>query len=424
MRYIIIGNGVAGVTAADTIRRLDPEGSITFVAREAFSPYCRPMISNILAGTAELEELPIRSDDYYETLGARALLGTEANGVDTGRREVAASDGTTLPYDRLLIASGADPRRIDAENLELENIFFMRTLQDVQGMVTVLPDMEHALVLGGGLVGFKAAYGLLSRGKKVTMLIRSGYPLSFQVDEAAGEIIQSELERHGLEVRTGVEVTAFEGDESGRVGGATLSDGTSMECDAVVVGKGVFPARSYLGPDFQTDAGLLVDDYLASNVPNVWAAGDVAEHRDVARGRLWLNPIWPVAVEMGRVAGFNMAGYPLRYPGSLSRNVIRIFGVDVLTAGIVSPRESEGLESVSHRDARRGTYRKLLFDDEGVLVGFVLVNDIEQGGVLMNMVHNRRRLNGLTERVMGPQFNVSQVMDTAYSSGGSPGLTR
>src|SRR5665811_265247 len=166
MRYVIIGNGVAGVTAADAMRRLDPEGSITFIARENFSPYCRPMISNILAGTAELDELPIRSDDYYDALGARALPGIEATGVDTGRREVATSNGTTVPYDRLLIASGADPRRIDAENLELENIFFMRTVQEVLGMVRALPDTEHALVLGGGLVGFKAAYGFLNRGKK------------------------------------------------------------------------------------------------------------------------------------------------------------------------------------------------------------------------------------------------------------------
>src|SRR5680860_1521034 len=287
MRYVIIGNGVAGVTAADAMRRLDPEGSITFIARENFSPYCRPMISNILAGTAELDELPIRSGDYYDALGARALPGIEATGVDT--------------------------RRIDAENLELENIFFMRTVQEVLGMVRALPDTEHALVLGGGLVGFKAAYGFLNRGNKVSILFLSGYPLSFQVDETAGGIIQSELERYGLEVRTGVEVTAFEGDESGRVRGATLSDGTSMDCDIVVVGKGVFPARSYLGQEFQTDAGILVNDYLTTSVPDVWAAGDIAEHRDVARRRPWLNPLWPVAVEMGRVAGSNMAGHPMRY---------------------------------------------------------------------------------------------------------------
>lgn len=413
MRYVIIGNGVAGITAADTIRALDPDGSLTIVARESFPPYCRPMISNVLAGSAELDELPIRPDGYYEGLNAAAYLGVEATGVDPDRREVATANGAVIPYDRLLIASGADPHRIDAENLDLRNVFFMRTVQDVLGIVQALPDVRHALVLGGGLVGFKAAYGFLSRGIRVTMLIRSGYPLAFQVDETAGGIIQAELERHGLEVRTGVEVTAFEGDGEGRVRGAHLSDGGRLECDAVVVGKGVFPARSYLGEEFRVDAGILVNDHLMTSVPDVYAAGDVAEHRDVARRRPWVNAIWPVAVEMGRVAGFNMAGRAVRFPGSLSRNVIRIFDVDVLTAGIVSPREAEGLEEVAHHDPRRNTYRKLLLREDGSLAGFVLVNDVEQGGVLMNMVHQSRRLDGLASRALGPHFNVGQVLDTA-----------
>ena len=416
MRYVIIGNGVAGITAADTIRRIDPEGHITFVAREAFPPYCRPMISNILAGSAELDELPIRSDDYYRSLGATAYLGVQATGLDLERREVSISAGANLPFDRLLIASGADPHRIEAENLDLENIFFMRTVKDVLGMVEALPKVKHALVLGGGLVGFKAAYGFLSRGIRVTMLIRSGFPLAMQIDQTAGEMIQAELERHGLEVRTGIEATGFEADEAGAVRAARLSDGSSLECDAVVVGKGVFPARGYVPPAIETDAGILVDDHMQTNVAGVYAAGDVAEHVDVARQRPWVNAIWPVAVEMGRVAGHNMAGYPMRYPGSLSRNVIRIFDLDVMTAGMVSPRESEGLESAERYDRRRNTYRKLLFR-EGALVGFVLVNQIEQGGVLMNLVHQGASLNGLTAEALGPRFNVGQVMGRGRKAG-------
>src|SRR5665648_1076143 len=136
MRYVIVGNGVAGTTAADTIRGLDPEGSITFIARESFPPYCRPMISYLLAGTAELDELPIRPDDYYELLGARALLGVEAAGVDLAGHEVLVANGSRVPYDRLLVATGADPSRIEADNLDLRNIFFMRTVQDTLRMVT------------------------------------------------------------------------------------------------------------------------------------------------------------------------------------------------------------------------------------------------------------------------------------------------
>ncbi|GAB4259349.1 MAG: FAD-dependent oxidoreductase [Thermoleophilia bacterium] len=411
MRYVIVGNGVAGITAADTIRELDPDGSITFVARESFPPYCRPMISNLVAGTAAKGQLPIRPDDYYERLGANAYLGVEAVSLSPGERRIALSNGASLDYDRLLVATGADPRPIEAENIELDNIFYLRTIRDATAICDAMPQVEHALVLGGGLVGFKAAHGFLARGKRVTMLIRSGYPLSLQVDETAGQLIQAELERHGLEVRTGVEAVSFSGDERNRVREAILSDGTRLECEAVVIGKGVFPSRSWLPSEVRADAGVLVDDHLATSLPDVYAAGDVAEHRDVARDRPWVNAIWPVAVEMGRIAGSNMAGRRVRYEGSLSRNVIRIFSLDVMTAGIVSPRESEGLVQSSRYDRRRGTYRKLLFREDGSLAGFVLVNDIEQGGVLMNLVHRRRGLDGAGDSALGPHFNVGRLLD-------------
>jgi NAD(P)H-nitrite reductase large subunit len=222
MRYVIIGNGVAGVHAAETIRRFDPHGAITLISDEASPPYCRPMISMVLEGSATPEKLPIRDAGFYADLGITAVLGTRASAIDVDNRAVAV-DGRCYPYDKLLIASGADPRRIKAAGLELGNIFFMRTEIHVRQMLAALPQVRRALVLGGGLVGFKASYGLLRRGIAVTMLIRSGYPLSMQVDAEAGRLIADELKAHGLAVRVGVEAEAFEG--AGRVSGARLSDG-------------------------------------------------------------------------------------------------------------------------------------------------------------------------------------------------------
>jgi len=340
-RHVIIGNGIAGISAAETIRSLDREGNITIIAEEKVPPYSRPMISLALEGSIGHEHLPIRPPDFYSKFGIDALIGERALSIDVDGRRVITAQGRTLEYDRLLIASGAGPRPIKAVGTDLANVSFMRTEAHVGKMLRVLPEIKHALVLGGGLVGFKAAYGLMRRGIKVTMLIRSSYPLSMQLDSNAGQLVLHELVANGLEVRTGVEATAFAGTNG--VQEAHLSDGSHLTCQLVVIGKGVLPALAFVPRDrIQVDLGIMVDDHLQTTVRGVFAAGDVAQAMDVARKRSWVNAIWPVAVEQGRLAGANMAGRPVSYRGSLGRNVMRIFGLDVMSGGIVTPPENNG----------------------------------------------------------------------------------
>lgn len=408
-KYVIIGNGIAGTSAAEAIRSLDPEGSLTFIAREPHLPYSRPMISQVLAGTADFSQLPIRPAHFYEKLRAGVLSGQEAQGVDLDQRVVRTMTGLEVPYDRLLIASGADARRLRVEGADLQGIFTMRTVDDVRSMQAAVDGGGKALVLGGGLVGFKAAYGLMHRGLNVTMLIRSDYPLSMQVDAHAGSMIRYELERHGLVVRVGLDVTAFEGDRSRRVSRALLSSGESVDCRMVVAGKGVSPSLHYLDRTrISVDAGILVDDTLRTSVEGVYAAGDVAEHFDLARRRRWVNAVWPVAVEMGRTAGMNMAGRTVHYRGSLGRNVIRIFDLDVLSFGEVNPTPEKGVEIFARYDARLHCYRRLVFREDH-LVGAVLVGRIEQGGVLMNAASARLPITRERERLLEPDFNFASL---------------
>jgi nitrite reductase (NADH) large subunit len=410
LRHVIIGNGIAGTSAAEAIRSLEPDAAITFIAREEHLPYSRPMISQVLAGAADFSQLPLRSPNYYQQLPAEALTGQEAVAIDWDARAVQTDHGSRVPFDRLLIASGADPRRLRVDGAGSGGIFTMRAADDVRRMIAHLDGVRHALVLGGGLVGFKAAYGLLRRGLKVTMLIRSAHPLAMQVDAEAGMIIHTELERHGLSVRVGVEVTAVQSDRQGRVVRSVLSDGETLDCQMIVVGKGVWPSVSFLGKDrVRVDAGIIVDDHLQTDVEGVYAAGDVAEHFDLARQTRWVNAIWPVAVEMGRIAGMNMAGRPVCYRGSLSRNVIRIFEVDVLTAGLVNPPSNAGYEVMTERDLRRHTYRKLIFKDE-FLVGAALVGHVEQGGILMNTIAGRIPVDKNREQLLEPGFNYGSLV--------------
>lgn len=409
LRHVIIGNGIAGASAAETIRSLDPDASITIIAREELPPYSRPMISQVLAASADFSQLPLRGPDFYQELRVEPLTGQEAVAIDWDGHRVETDRGVKVAYDRLLIASGADPRPLKVEGADCHGVFTMRTAGDVRRMIESLDGTRHALVLGGGLVGFKAAYGLLRRGLTVTMLIRSRHPLAMQVDAEAGAIVQTELERHGLSVQVGVEVAAVESDRQGRVARATLSSGETLDCQMIVVGKGVWPSVKFLGRDrVRVDAGILVGDHLQTDVEGVYAAGDVAEHFDVARQSRWVNAIWPVAVEMGRLAGMNMAGRPVRYRGSLSRNIIRIFDLDVLTAGIVNPPQDAGFEVLAVRDLRRRTYRKLVFKGDA-LVGAALVGHVEQGGVLMNAITAKIPVDKNRERLLEPSFNYASL---------------
>lgn len=408
MKYVIIGNGIAGISAAEAIRRLDAAGTVTVVADESAQPYCRPMISMVLEGTVSVAQLPIRPADFYDKLQIEPIIGNRVDGIDLANRTVSIRDRQTIPFDKLLIATGADPRPIKADNLHLKNIFFMRTREQVRAMLAALPGARRALVLGGGLVGFKGAYGLLRRGLKVTMLISSGYPLSLQVDAVAGRMIQDELCARGLDVRVATQVVGFDG--NGTVRRAVLSDGSEIRCDLVIIGKGVLPALSFVPRDqIAVDLGILVDRQMQTSVPGIFAAGDVAESVDIARNSRWINAIWPEAVAQGRLAGINMAGRKVAYQGSLSRNVIRIFDLDVMTAGIVEAPAGDRCEVVAAVDMRRKTYRKLLFRDDR-LVGMTLINAIEQGGILAALIMSKTPVGRVKEKMVDASFNYRLLM--------------
>lgn len=414
MKYIIIGNGIAGIQAAETIRQIDSQGGITMIGDETFTPYCRPMISLVLEGAIPTEKLAIRGADFYEKLDIEPVLGKRVTHIDIDAREVIidetfeGGDKNHFAYDKLLIATGADARAIKAEGLSLNNIFYMRGQAHVRDMLKSLSAGKKALVLGGGLVGFKAAYGLMKRGFEVTMLIKSGYPLSMQIDEPGGKLVLKELVRHGLKVRVGAEVKAFEG--NGRVREAYLSDGSVLQCDMVVIGKGVLPSLSFVPQDqIRVDLGIVVDQHLETSSSGIFAAGDVAEYVDIARKTPWVNAIWPEAVNQGRLAGMNMAGRKVAYKGSLSRNVIRIFDVDVMTCGVVEPPDDSEYQVISKIDPRKNFYRKLVLRNN-VLAGLVMVNDIDQGGLFVSLIQSETPLKISGETLLNPNFNYKHLL--------------
>jgi NAD(P)H-nitrite reductase large subunit len=409
MKHLIIGNGIAGINAARAIREMDTTAAIFMVSDETFPPYSRPMISYVLEGSEPHAKLPLFPGNVYKDLNINPVLGHRVAHLDVKKKIVRLEDATEIDFQALLIASGADARQIKVPGSDLGNIFTMRTQKDVLDQLKAISQgVKNALVLGGGLVGFKAAHALLKRGINVTMLITSPYPLAMQVDETAGKMILKELEAHGLTVKVGVSVTAFDGGET--VKNARLDSGDTLECDLVIVGKGVDPSLGFIPEnDIDMGYGIQVDPYLCSSVPDIYAAGDAAETFDIARKTRWINAIWPEAATQGRIAGFNMAGRKVACPGSLGRNVMRIFSLDVMTMGLANPENTKDLEIIQAGDEKAGAYRRLVFSGD-ILVGAVLINQIEQGGMLRAMIENRMPVRIPKKYLMSLNFNYSRLL--------------
>jgi nitrite reductase (NADH) large subunit len=408
MRHVIVGTGIAGTLAAETIRKLDPKSSITLLGREPFYPYCRPMTTMLLEGRIVPEEMVIREADDFRSQDIQLLLGEPVQKIDIAERKVETEQGKVIPFDRLLIAAGADPIDLKVDGSDLGNIFCLRKWKDAEAISEVLQDVRSALVVGGGLVGLKAAQALIHRDIRVVMVEKLAYPLPLVVDPKSGAVISGRLENMGIALKMGTTVSAFGG--NGMVKEAVLDDGSKVSCDLVVIAVGSRPAVSFLEKGaVAVDQGIHVNSYLETDVEGVYAAGDVAKAMDVTLHRRKVNAIWPVAVEQGIAAGINMAGRRVRYKGSMGRNVLRIGDLDILTGGLVNPPPDEDYEVLEDEDPRRKTYRKLIFQGD-ILKGLAMLNRVEKGGILLSMIQNQIPVSMEKERLFDPGFDFSQLL--------------
>jgi nitrite reductase (NADH) large subunit len=407
-RYVIIGASAAGSSAAETLRRHAPKAQITVVSDEKIT-YSKPLLSYYLAGHLGEEQLFFKAPDFYERYGIQRIHA-RAVGLRPEKSIVELSDGQKLQYDKLLLATGAAPRFPKVEGIRREGVFGLRKLEDAQGILARLPSTKRAVVLGGGLVGLKAAAALKERGLSVTVLVDSPHVLSQMIDESSARIFEKIFEQNGVTIYTKAKPVAVLGTQ--RIEGVQLASGEVVECDVVVVGKGVDTRLELLeGTPIRKDYGVLVDDYLRTSVENIYAAGDVAQARDVLRGEPWINALWPCAVEQGRVAALNMLGRAMSYRASMRMNSVQFFGVPVISAGlaVLTPgplggRPGEHDETLESRPAP-GIYRKIFLKDE-TIVGFVLVGDVQAAGVLRILMERRVNVAPIKEELLelGPDL--------------------
>ncbi len=404
MKYVIIGNGVAAAGAVEGIREIDSAGAITIISAEPYKVYGRPLISNYLGGRIPEADIYCRPDDFYEANGAELLLGRSASKISTAKKKIILDNKKSLPYDRLLIATGGIPFIPDVKGKEGKDVYTFTNLDDARKLDSLIGKANKIVVLGGGLIGLKVAESLHDRGVKVAVVELADRILSAAFDRAAGEMVAKRLGEVGIEVILNNSIKEIVR-AKGRVKGVVLSDRRKKTCDAVVIAIGVVPNKAVLpGSAIKANRGILVDEMMETNIPDIYAAGDVAEAYDVVLGERRVTPIWPNAYIQGRYAGLNMAGAYRSYRGGCAMNSIEFYGIPTVSMGLSNP-PAEGYEVLVKLAAEENVYRKIVLKD-GVLVGAVLVGNIERAGILTGLMLNRVNVEPFKEFLLREDFGL------------------
>jgi nitrite reductase (NADH) large subunit len=381
-RYLIIGNSAAGIAAAREIRIRDAQGRITIFSDERTFGYSRVMLPLYVAGKIDKKGMVIAPRDEYVHLEIGLLRGNPVESIDPKGQRVLTRKGAYFSYDRLLVATGSSPRMLDIPGEDLSGIHYLRKIEDAEGIRKDLSSSRGPVVLiGGGLVSVKSLEALVHKKRRVYMVISSNRILSQMLDQTASNLFLDAFRKKGVSLHLQTDVLAFAGKE--RIEGARLSDGTFLPCSLAIIGKGVKPNVGLLeGTGIQLNEGIVVDERMATNLPSIYAAGDVAETLDLLKKKHQGQAIWPLAVEGGRVAGSNMASSVSALPGGMRMNVVELLGVKAVSAG-----DGEGQEILTYLPPGKSVYRKLIFSG-GRLTGYLLAGDIRCAGVLTSLVKN------------------------------------
>lgn len=404
--FVVIGNSAAGLACIEAIREVDADSKIINISQEAHRPYSRCLLSYYLAGAIDVDRLWIRSKDYYKELNVEPLLKTEVTAIDVKNKSVKASGGKTINYDYLLFGSGGSPKKVELKGIEKKGVFYLRALDDAEGIRAMLKDVKDVAVLGGGLIGLRAAYSLSRQGKKVHVIVKSSHVFSQILDFESADMIRQQLQNNGIDIRTGLAAVEILGKE--KVDGVLLDDGSKLDCQLIIIGKGVSANIDLLKDKVKISEGIIVDDYLRASQDSIYAAGDVAEGYDILEGRPSVNAIWPAAIRQGKIAGFNMAGKKTIYEGSCRMNSVDFFGIACISFGIVRPEGSE-YEELIHGNLSKNIYRKIVLKNNRI-VGGILVTDVEKHGVYMHLALQKADISDIKDILVDEYFDFGKVI--------------
>jgi len=400
-RYVIVGNGVAGVMAAETIRSIDPKGQINIISDESVHFYSRCFLPHYIQGLLPKEGLSLRNPLSYQEQRIILNLAERILGMDLKRQLLVSRTGKRWHYDLLLLAMGAKPISIKGPHSHSNRILTLRTLKDADNILKTLRDVKRILIVGGGMIGTKLTHAFQQLGFSCHLLVQSDRLLSQSLDKEASSIYKNLFGKVGVPISCHVKIKEIlVWPKTGKILGVMTEEGEKIQGDLIVICKGVMPDLDlFANTSLETKRGICVNNRMATNFPNVFAAGDVAEKGEFFQQASSLIAIWPEAAEQGCVAGANMAGKNSLFIGSIPRNTFNLFNLPCISAGIFdASKEGDHFDSIEYK--KGVLYIKLVFRDE-CLVGFILIgNIIHNAGLLLASIREKVPLRNIKDYLL------------------------
>lgn len=397
---VVIGNGMAGCRAVEEILAREPgKFRITIFGAEPRVNYNRIMLSPVLAGEKTFDDIIINGPEWYADNDIELISGDPVVSIDRAAKTVTAKSGKQVRYDKLLIATGSDPFIIPVPGKDLPGVVTFRDLDDVDKMLAAAGLGGNAVVIGGGLLGLEAAHGLSLRGMQVTVLHLMPTLMERQLDEAAGWLLKSELERRGQTILTGADTAEIVGTD--KVEAVRLKDGTEIKADIVVMAVGIRPSTALAKEaGLAVGRGIQVDDHMVTSDADVLAVGECVEHDGNVYGLV--APLW----EMCRSLADGLTGAENPYAGSVTSTKLKVSGIDVFSAGDFSG--GEGCEDIVLRDATRGIYKRVIVKEDRIL-GAVLYGDTADGNWYFDLLKKGEDISEIRDAL---------IFGQAFASGG------
>ncbi len=390
---MILGNGPAAISAVRAIRSLTDEDAIVLVSKESCPAYSLPLTTYYISGRISYDGIFLCDEGFYRQHKVEFLPGRKAIKVQPDSMSILLEDGTLVSYDNLLVATGASPLIPAIKGIESPGILTLRTAEDAKRLLDLVREGQTVAIIGTGPTGIQLADALIKQGKRVVIIQRSGRVMRRLLDPEAARMLQEKLRAEGIDLRLNEQVLQIE--DKGERKELILTSGDRIEVDVVIFSIGIVPNVTLLeGSGVKLQQGILVDQYARTNVENIYAAGDVAEGINEISGKPEVNATWTNAVEQGWTAGLNMAGKNVPRRRNLRVNITTPFGLPIASLGSIEGEEAS--DEVTYAVAEN--YRKLIFQD-GCLVGAILVGDVEDAGLLANLIEQRRLYPPLKEQL-------------------------
>jgi len=388
---VVVGNGMAAARLVDELTK-SARGRYAGAVRgdEARRAYNRVLLSSVLAGETASHDIELKPAAWWRDHGVTLKFGCVATEIDVGRRELKIANEESIAFSRLVLATGSTPLRLNVPGADLAGVHTFRDSRDVDLLLTLAVRKKRVVVVGGGLLGLEAAYGLAKAGAPVTLVHLMDRLMERQLDAPAAELLKSLVERKGIEILLNANTARLHGET--RVEGVELTDGRRIDAAAVIFAAGIRPNVT-LAKDagIPVNRGIIVDDYLQTGAPDIFALGECAEHRGICYGLV--EP----AYEQARILARHLAGGAASYGGSVVATNLKVSGVSVFSAGDFMG--ADGTETIVLNDARHGTYKKLVISD-GRLTGAVLVGDVGDALWYLELIRSRQPIARIRNRMM------------------------